>query len=259
MPLTKYILDDLMFGIGATANNPNGGVMAKLANRTDLLARGGYTWLMDGILELSRNYRFQFLEKTGPLMWTTPGVYSYPLDNFLVPTDVGKVANVIPSLFRYFLPYDTAPPLMGVNPGSELLWRTVDALELMFNTPGIPAYFTRYGGQILIAPRPWEAFPMFLRYQVEHPFSNPPAGGDNYLLDNDWREIAEYSAAERGAINLRMMDYAAQYHQVLFGDPEFERSTGAKGNPGLIFRKITQIETDSQAHMKAVRPMVARP
>lgn len=257
MPISKYTLTDLMFGIGANATNPVGGVMGKLANRTDLVSMGSYTWLMDAILELSRNYRFQFLEKTGPLMQTIAGTYSYPLDNFLVPGDVGKIANVIPSLFRYFTPYSTV--VGAVNPGSELLWRSVDAIELLFNTPGIPAYFTRYGTQILIAPVPQQAYPIFLRYQVEHPFSSPPAATDAFMLDNDWREIAEFAAAERGAINLRMMDYASQYHQTLFGDPEFERTTGAKGMPGLIFRRITQIETDSQAHMKSIKPMVACP
>jgi hypothetical protein len=245
-----------MYGIGATSAAPKGGVMAKLASRTDLEALGSLTWLMDGIMELSRNYRFQFLEKTGPTFSTTAGVYSYPLDNFLLTGDAGKIANVVPSLFRYFIPYN---PIAGVvNPGSELLWRSVDALELLFNTPGIPSYFTRYGGNILIAPIPQAAYPIFLRYQVEHPFSNPPSLTDKFMLDNDWREIAEFAAAERGAINIRMMDYASQYHQTLFGDPEFERTTGAKGMPGLIFRKITQLESDSQDHMKALKPMVAR-
>jgi hypothetical protein len=255
MPTSLYKLDDLMFGIGATSSAPLGGVIAKLANRTDLLAMGGYTWLMDAILELSRNYRFQFLERTGPLVTMQPGVYNYSLDQFLIPSDAGKIANVLPSIFRYFIPYNPVPNV--VNPGSELLWRSIDAIELLFNTPGIPAYFTRYGTQILVAPIPQDRYPMFLRYQVEHPFSNPPKGTDPYMLDNDWREIAEYAAAERGAINLRMMDYASQYHTTIFGDPEFERTSGAKGMPGLIFRKITQIETDSQDHMKMLRPVVA--
>lgn len=256
MPITKYILDDLMFGIGQTQASPVGGVTSKLAMRGDILARGGYTWCMDSILELSRNFRFQWLERTGPLMFTVPGVSSYPLDLFLNPQDIGRVANILPSVFRYFLPFEPIPSLIGVNPGSQLLWKTVDALELMFNTPGIPAYFTRYGTEVRVAPVPWERFPMFMRYQVEHPFSDPPSGQDPFLLDNDWREIAEYATAERGAITLRMMDYASNYHQLLFGDPEFERSTGARGNPGLIFRRISQMETDSESMMKSIRPMV---
>jgi hypothetical protein len=190
-------------------------------------------------------------------MYMTPGVYSYPLDNFLQPADVGKIANTMPSIFRYFLPYTPVPSTMGVNPGSELIWKSIDALSLMFNTPGIPAYFTRYGTQILVAPVPWGNFPMYLRYQVEHPFSDPPAGQDDFLLDNDWREIAEFAAAEKGAVALRMMDYASQYHQTIFGDPEFERTTGARGMPGMIFRKITQIESDSEPYMKSIRPMVS--
>lgn len=254
MPVSKFILDDLMYGIGQTSGTANGGVMAKLAMRTDLQSLGGYTWLMDACLEFSRNYRFQWLEQTGPLIYTNAGQSSYPLDSFLVPADIGRVANLLPSIFRYFIPYN---PVLGTNnPGSVLLWKSVDAMELLFNTPGIPTYFTRYGTQIRVAPVPDNSYPMFLRYQVEHPFSNPPVGGDKFLLDNDWREIAEYAAAERGAINLRMMDYAQSYHTVLFGDPEFERSSGAKGNPGLIFRRIPQPESDSESMMKQLRPMV---
>lgn len=255
MPSSKYTLNDLMFGIGQTSASPNGGVMAKLAMRTDLLSLGGYTWLMDSILEFSRNYRFQWLEQTGPLFYTNAGQSSYPLDDFLVAGDLGKIANLIPSIFRYFLPYS---PIQGAyNSGSILHWKSVDALELLFNTPGIPAYFTRYGTSVRVAPVPDGSYPMFMRYQVEHPFSNPPVGTDNFLLDNDWREIAEYAAAERGAINLRMMDYAQSYHTTLFGDPEFERSSGARGNPGLIFRRIPQPESDSESMMKQIRPMVA--
>jgi len=255
MPTAKYVLDDLMFGIASNSpGNAKGGVMAKLAMRQDLLQLGGYTWLMDAILELSRNFRFQWLEQTGPLVWTQPGISNYPLDMFLQPTDAGKIANLIPSIFRYFLPYD---PILGVvNPGSQLLWKTVDAIELMFNTPGIPAYFTRYGTSVRIAPVPYASFPMFMRYQVEHPFSTPPVGSDEFLLDNDWREIAEYAAAERGAINIRMSDYASNYHTILFGDPEFERSSGGRGNPGLIFRRVSQMETDSESQMRQIRPMV---
>lgn len=257
MPVPKYVLNDLMFGIGQTSATPNGGVMSKLAMRSDLLSLGGFTWLMDSILEFSRNYRFQWLEQTGPLFTLSPKIYSYPLDNFLIPADIGRVANLIPSMFRYFNTYQQNPSgNYIVNPGSQLTWKSVDAIELLFNTPGIPAYFTRFGSQILIAPIPQQPLSIFMRYQVEHPFSATPTGTDPFLLDNDWREIAEYAAAERGAITLRMMDYAQSYHTVLFGDPEFERSSGGRGNPGLIFRRIPQPESDSESMMKQIRPMV---
>lgn len=256
MPNSKYILDDLLYGIGKTTpDTAKGGLQSLLANRFDLEARGAYTWLMDACLEFSRNFRFQWLETTGPLFYTTAGQYSYDLNNFILLQDAGKIANIIPSLYRYFLPFT---PIPGTSmPGNNLLWKTIDALELMFHTPGIPQYFTRYGSQIYMAPVPNASYPIYLRYQVEHPFSNPPVGDDKFLLDNDWREIVELGAAERGAIILRMMDYASQYHTVLFGDPEFERSSGARGNPGLIFRRISQMEGDSESMMKSIRPMVA--
>lgn len=257
VPFSKYILSDLLYGIGQNSTSPKGGIYGKLANRTDLEAQGAYTWIMDAILELSRAYRFQLLERTGPLFTTTAGQYAYNIENFYQPADVGFTTNLIPNLFRYYLPYSAVPGI--VNAGSNLEWKTVDAQELMFNTPGVPSYFTRYAGQILISPVPNGAYPMYLRYQIQHPFSQPPVAGDKFLLDDEWREIAEYASAERGAVNLRMMDYAAQYHTTVFGDPEFERSSGGRGMPGLIFRRITQMEGDSESMAKQIRPMVSRP
>jgi hypothetical protein len=251
-----YTLQDLAFGVGGTPAAPLGGVWAKLAGRQDLVARGVYGWLQEAILELSRNYRFEQLEKTGPLFTCTPGIGNYAISNFEQPADSGKVVNLIPSLFRYFsYPINAT----GANAGSTLSWKTIDALELMLNTPGIPTYFTRYSGQIWIAPLPITPLTMYLRYQIEHSFTSAAAPTDPFLLPNEWKDIAEYSAAIRGATNIRMLDYASQYHQTLFGDPDFQRSSGGTGQPGLIFRRISQMEGDSQSQMRQIRVQVSRP
>jgi hypothetical protein len=250
-----YTLQDLAFGVGGTSAAPTGGVWGKLSQRGDLLQLGVYQWLQDAILELSRDYRFQYLEKTGPTFNLTIGTVNYPLNTWLQAGDAGKQTNLLPSITRFFTP--TVTPGQ-TNACSTLLWKTIDALELMFQTPGVPTYFTRFSGQIWIAPQPNVSYPVYMRYQVEHPFSNPPASTDTFYLDNEWKEIAEYAASLRGATNLRMMDYATMYHNILFGDPEFQRSSGGRGMPGLIFRRITQMEGDSESMPRQIKPNVTR-
>lgn len=246
-----YTLQDLAWGIGGTSIAPTGGVWSKLNQRSDLESLGVYQWLMDAILELSRDYRFPDLERTGPNVTLTANVNNYSNDALIQPTDVGKVTNLIPNFFRYFN-YPIGSIATGAA-GSNLIWKTIDAIELMLNLPGVPAYFTRYQNKYWVAPVQISPLIAYLRYQIEHPFSNPPAKTDPFMLPNEWREIAEYAAAYRGAINLRLLDYAQSYHTILFGDPEFQRSSGATGMPGLIFRRITQMEGDSTSMMKQIR------
>jgi hypothetical protein len=251
-----YTLQDLAFGVGGTPAAPTGGVYAKLANRQDLIARGVYGWLQESILELSRDYRFENLEKTGPVVPLILNQSKYAMSYFQQPADVGTEVNLIPSLFRYF---STPINVTGANAGSTLAWKTIDTMELMINTPGTPTYFTRYGAQIWVAPLPQTPLQVYLRYQVEHPFIAPAAGPtDVFLLPNEWKDITEYAAAQRGAINIRMLDYASQYHTMLYGDPEFQRSSGGRGMPGLIFRRITQMEGDSESQMRQIQVHVSK-
>jgi len=246
-----YTLQDLAFGIGGTASVPTGGVWSKLNQRSDLVTLGIYQWLQDAILELSRDYRFPDLEKTGPNFTLTANLNNYTNDNLIQVADAGKVTNLIPNIFRFFN-YPIGSTSQGAA-GSNLAWKTIDAIELMLNLPGIPTYFTRYQNKYWFAPVQQSPLVVYMRYQIEHPFSAVPVAGDPFLLPNEWKEIAEYAAAYRGAINLRLLDYASQYHTILFGDPEFQRSSGATGMPGLIFRRITQMEGDSISMMKQIR------
>ena len=90
-----------------------------------------------------------------------------------------------------------------------------------------------------------------MRYQIQHPFSNPAVLADTILLDDDWREIIEYSAALRGAGNLRMLDYQTSYHNTLFGDPK------KKGDVVLVGDMVIILENDivSKQGMRQNRPM----
>jgi hypothetical protein len=255
-----YTISDLLTGIGSTAGTPTtyyGGVWNKLSQRNDVITYGPQA-IADAALELSQSFPFQGLQRTtsAPVQMTN-GVYSYPFSTWVNAGDIptfGTTANpkLIPSFFMF---YDN--PLnsyAGYNPGIGLMYKTIDSLELMFSTPGTPAYWTRYANLVFIAPQPNNSYYSYMRYQVQHPFNNPPVLTDTILLDDDWREIIEYSAALRLATNLRMLDYATQYHNILFGDPK------KKGDTGLITARVSMLENDtvSSMGMKQIRPQNRR-
>ena len=261
-----YTMDDILWGVGGTPLLPLGGVWSLLAVRSDLVQRGIYQWVTDAILNLSRNFRFPALEKSGPIVPLVQGQTDYPNNTLIQPADINLVTNLIPSWVRFFNPYNpVVTPGTSTNSSSTLKWKTVDALELMFNTPGIPTWFTRYGNIYKVAPVPDTNYNSYLRYQLEHTFTGSTAGkpqavaADTFLLPNEWKIIAEYATAQIGATTLRMMDYATQYHTILYGDPEFQRSSEGRGNPGLIYRLISQMEGDSTSMMRSIRVAVAAP
>lgn len=245
-----YTVQDLLMGVGWTSGPPIGGVAAKLSNRDDVIAIGKQ-WIADAVIELSRDYPFQDLERTTPtFVQMTSGQFQYPLSTWLVPGDT--IANLVPSFYMFYNVPLTGVP--GYNPGIGLTYKSIDSLELMFSTPGTPAYWSRFAKDIFIAPQPNNTFFSYMRYQRQHPFSNPVALDDPILLPDEWREIVEYSAALRGAGNLRMLDYASAYKITLFGDPK------GKGDVGLIAHRVSQMESDTVSNqgMRQIRPMNGR-
>ena len=252
-----YTIQDLLVGIGQTGETANGGVWNKLSQRDDVLNYGPQA-IADATIELSQAFPFQGLQRTTntPVQMTS-GVYSYPFSTWVNAGDIptfGTTANpkLIPSFYMFYnVPIAGVP---GYNPGIGLTYKSIDSLELMFSTPGTPAYWTRYANLIYIAPQPNRTFYSYMRYQIQHPFSNPAALTDTILLDDDWREIIEYAAALRIAGNLRMLDYATQYHNILYGDPK------KKGDIGLLTARVSMMENDivSNQGMKQIRPQNRR-
>jgi hypothetical protein len=255
--MALYTMSDLLYGVGGSVNNVVGGIVAKLSFRQDVASKGGLQDIADGILELSRNYRYQGLERTGPLVTLVPGQFQYEASFFENYGDIVAFNNInlIPS---FYINYITPGYVLGngnYQAGSGLTWKSIDSLELMFNlNPGVPAYWTRYQDSVYIAPPPQAANTGYMRYQVEHPFSNPVSGIDPFLLPNEWREIAEFAGAMRFAAKTRMLDYAKQYHDILYGDPD------KPDDVGLIKSRITQIQGDSTANtsMRSIQVRVSR-
>lgn len=252
-----YTIQDLLCGIGQTTASPNGGVWDKLSQRAESLAAGkGVQWIADAVLNLSNSYPIQGLQRTT----TTPvqlnnGQYVYNFSEWVNAGDIptfGTTNNpkLIPSFFMYYeIPLNQPT---GYNPGVGLTFKSIDSLELMFGTPGTPAFWSRYQNQIYIAPQPDANYYSYMRYQIQHPFSNPPALTDVILMDDDWREIIEYAGAYRGANNLRMLDYGQMYKNLLYGDP------AKKGDLGLITALVSSLENDTVSNMgtRQIRPVM---
>lgn len=254
-----YTIQDLLCGIGATTGAPVGGVWDKLTQRAESLQAGkGVQWIADAALELSQNFPFQGLERTttAPVQ-LIPNQVEYPFSTWVNAGDIptfGTTANpkLIPSFYMFYETFGTFNP--QTNPGVGLTFKTIDSLELMFATPGTPAYWSRWANKIYLAPQPDQAYYSYMRYQIQHPFSNPPALADTILLDDDWREILEYAAALRGANNLRMLDYATMYHNLLYGDPK------KRGDLGILGARVSMLENDivSNQGMRQIRPLVRK-
>src|ERR1700691_3421284 len=117
-----YTIQDLLYGIGAPTNAPNGGVWNKLSQRDDVLTYGPQ-WIADTVLEYSQSFPFQGLQRTTltPVQMT-PGVFQYPISTWIntgdIPTPVNQYNSnpkMIPSFFMFYdIPLN---PVTGYNPG----------------------------------------------------------------------------------------------------------------------------------------------
>lgn len=209
------------------------------------------------VLELTENYPFPGLEATGPtvnLTLNNPGPYTY--NTFLQSGDAGLEINELDSFFIYY----NGPVIPDqFNAGYPLKFKTINDLEILMNIPGLPTNWTRYNGAIYFAMSPDQIYPVYLRYQKEHPFPNAGtsnAGDDPILLPNSWQDIVEYATCQRQAQDFSLFDRKREFYQVLFGDPKFQATGGTQGAPGLIFARTSQKQRDQETTTKAMRLMM---
>jgi hypothetical protein len=230
----------------------------------------------NAIIELSDNYPFEQLRVTGPTVQFTPGVNSYPSSFFERP----QGGNPFPFTFNKMISwwFYLQPPvtfagggLVGqANPGYNLVFRDVENIEVLLNTLTLPQFWSQMGAQgaavagipdatFYVAATPNIAYFTYARYQFLHPFTAPVAlSGDAIYLPTTWYDIIEYATAERIALVLRMQDVADRFHQKIFGDPMFEATSGARGMPGLIFRRTSQTQKNQARSTRSVRMVRSR-
>jgi hypothetical protein len=225
-------------------------VIDALQGRTDVSAAMVANYVAKSVWEITESNPFEELRTTGPQFVLTAQLNIYPLALFMNGGD-DYTSN------ESFVIYIDYPTNTVVN---SLRYRTPKAIEIMMGsaTQGIPAYWSRFGPNIHIAPVPYQAYTMYMRYQVRHPFSTPPAITDPLYITNSWFDIIAYAAAMRICIVKRWTDQRKELHDLLYGDPEYIASEGKKGRPGLIQARLYQVERDQKFDTRQFTPTIPR-
>ncbi len=248
-----------VFGITTTIAALTPGVISLLGNRSDVAAKVPQS-MGESITELSNDYPFEELRISGPVVQFTPGVSQYDPTFFQAPateTNPYTLNKVISWFFYLQPPVNLLGAAFGnTNPGYNLIFRDIENLEVLINTVTLPQFWSWIGGSLYIAATPLRPYYNYIRYQWVHPFTEPVAAStDTIYLPPTWYDIIKYATAERIALSLRMEDVADRYHNILFGDPEFQRSSGGRGQPGLISRRISQTQKNQQRSTRSIRVM----
>jgi hypothetical protein len=210
-------------------------------------------WVRDSLREITSDYPFTELQTVGPLVTIGPGLgwqgsnYMYPVSMFLNPGD-DVTLQEDPVIF---LTPGQAAQAGIVATTSNVVGYPMDYLtpkaiqSLLFTPGGVPFKYTRYGNMFWFGTQPSQTYPVYLPYQVRHPFTDSLLAS-TVRVPQDWYDIVAIAAAERGAIKLRWNDQATFLHDKLYGDPEFQSSGGKKGRPGLIAARVFQPERDKR-------------
>lgn len=215
-------------------------------------------YVRKGVLELSESYKTPGLQVSGPVVQLVANQPNYDATFFMSPADAiaELTLNAINSFFIYA--DTTAPPgpPPANNSGYNLVFRTINVLEVLLNIPGSPIYWTRYNGQIWIGSVPSTGYYTYARYQKEHPFPNAGetnAGTDTLYFPNSWQDVLEYQSSMRGAQELNLSGKVTELHTRLYGDEKFQRTAGLEGQPGLIFQRTSQENRDQTTARKTFR------
>jgi len=246
-------------GVTATIADLTNKVVAYLQNRQDASESNTNPdmrpsrWIRDTLRELTAEYPFEELRVTGPVVNVGPGLgwqgssYSYSISYFLNPGDDYTLMED-PTIF---LTPAQAASVGLVVATSNIVGYAMDrispkAIQPLLFIPGtIPFKYCRYGNQFWLAPQPGSTYQVYLPYQRRHPFTdNLPES--KIFVPSDWFEIVAISAAERGAVRLRWNEQASYLHELLYGDPNYQRSGGQTGRPGLLAAKTFQPERDAR-------------
>lgn len=249
----------MSYTVGTIAGSPTaqGTLIRLLAGRT-VSQSDGADWVRKAVLELTENYKFPGLQQSGPLVYFTLAMGGpYPVSYFQTIGDDSIEINKVDSFFVFYNQYNV--PLTasnGINPGFPMKFKTINDMEMEINTLGLPVHWTRHEDQFYFGFAPNQAYPVYMRYQTEHPFPNQDTANawqDPILLPNSWQDIVEYATAQRAANEIRLFDLAETYKTAIYGDPLFQRSGGTEGCPGLIFARTSQEQRDQTTSTKQMR------
>lgn len=233
------------------------GIQAHLNGRpVTTLNNTAAEYIRKTILELTEDYKFPGLEVTGPVVTLVPLQASYTAAFFLAVADATLELNKVNSFFIFNTGYAVLTLATQQNSGYNLTYSTINNIEILINTPGLPTKWTRHNGMVWIGCVPDSNYSIQMRYQKEHPFPNAggvDAGNDPILLPDSWQDIVEHAAAMRAARDLNLQTKANELFNTLNGDSAFQTSGGVTGQPGLIFGRTSQENRDQKTFVKAMK------
>jgi hypothetical protein len=209
------------------------------------------------VLELTEDYKHPLLEVNAATVTLTPYQNLYTPQYFTGSSDTLLDLSKVNSFFIYnSYSGPPSPTQQQANSGYNLKFRSPDSMEVLWNVPGIPQYWSRQANQILIGSMPDQAYYCYMRYQQQHPETDVPANfvsGTQILMADSWQEILEYAAALRLAPQVNLSGKREELHSALYGDQKFQTSSGIEGAPGLIFQRTSQRNRDQATTMRRFR------
>lgn len=225
------------------------GVRRKLRGRDDRDEDIPF-YIKDAILDLTQNYEFEELKVPGPVtnFVTNQAVYSKKGSGniFINPGD-----DSLTFISTWFVYYGTTVEV-GVTTGMEMKGRAPRVIEPMSKILGIPSYYCIHGPNIIVGYLPNQAYACQMTYQRQHPFKQDSViSGSQVYIPDDWKEIVEYAAAEKGCDDIGMNDIGVLYHQKLYGNPQ-------KRTPGIIMERESQQQRDLSTNETQLRVVVKR-
>jgi hypothetical protein len=243
-----------------TAANCTQGIIALLMNR-QVASATRLEATRKAVLELTEDYKHPLLEVNGALVQFTPYVNLYA-PTFFTGSGDGLDVSKVNSFFIYNSYYGApSPDQQNANSGYNLKFRSPDSMEVLWNVPGIPQFWSRSNNQILIGSMPDNAYYCYMRWQQQHPDTDEAANftDDTQIMMADaWQEILEYAVAMRLAPQVNLSDKKEELHSALYGDQKFQSSSGIDGAPGLIFQRTTQRNRDQATTMRRFRLRMGR-
>jgi hypothetical protein len=253
------------------ANNPHlisdlvPGVIAALANKTDITPQNAAIWIKKTLLNFSESYQLEELRRVGPVVTIGPGMgyngsnYEYLISYFLQNASDDYTLMEDPVIFLNPTVATTAGLVnQGTMNASAVVGYAMDAMTakaiqpLLFIPGGIPFKYCRYGNKFWFGTSPGQPYQVYLPYQVRHPFNDSNLLQSPVYVPTSYEDIIEYSAAMRGANENRWPDQVQNLRIILYGDPKGE------GEPGLLKALVSQVTRDQNKSVRQITPMVNR-
>jgi hypothetical protein len=214
-----------------------GTVASLLSGRTDQNASISQ-WLLNGYRDIAHTIPFETLEDTQD---PYPCVANFPT------LDYPSNARAIKSITLGF-------PASTPTSERPLYKRNKAIINRYASTPtGVPSIWAPYAYQIHLRMVPDDAYPLIVDFWRK--VIPDPEDINNTLIEvpDDWLEIVEYAAQERGWIDLQEYEKANAVHVFLWGDPKM-----GKKNPGLVKQRLTRIQAEYENANYGMRPRLAR-